>query len=73
MEDLANRALRPEFVPVLCLDGRSICQDTAAFVRYAARSAATKDRVTVQESAAATPRVTRAAAERSGRSARTRR
>jgi hypothetical protein len=79
LEDLADRALRSEFEPVLCLeapeavqvprsllraDGRSIYQRHGG-VRYATRAQlATEERLVAQAGAAAAPRLTRAAAAR---------
>jgi hypothetical protein len=77
LEDLADRALRSEFEPVLCLeapeavetprsllraDGRSIYQRHGG-VRYATRAQlAMEERLVTQASADAAPRLTRAAA-----------
>jgi conjugative relaxase-like TrwC/TraI family protein len=77
LESLADRALRSEFEPVLCLeapepaevprgllraDGRSIYQRHGG-VRYATRAQLTmEDRMVTQASARAAPRMTRAAA-----------
>jgi hypothetical protein len=79
LEDLANRALRSEFEPVLCLeapeavevprsllraDGRSIYQRHGG-VRYATRAQlAMEERLVAQAGAEAAPRLTRAGAAR---------
>jgi hypothetical protein len=79
LEDLADRALRSEFEPVICLeapeavevprsllraDGRSIYQRHGG-VRYATRAQlAMEQRLLAQASAAAAPRLTRADAAR---------
>ena len=77
LENLADRALRSEFEPVLCLetpelvevprsllraDGRSVYRRHGG-VRYAARAQLTReDRMTAQASAQGAPRMSRAAA-----------
>ena len=79
LEDLADRALRSEFEPVICLeapeavqvprsllraDGRSIYQRHGG-VRYATRAQlAMEERLVTQASADAAPRLTRASAAR---------
>ena len=79
LEDLADRALRSEFEPVICLeapeavevprsllraDGRSIYQRHGG-VRYATRAQlAMEERLVAQASAGAAPRLTRADAAR---------
>jgi hypothetical protein len=81
LEDLADRALRSEFEPVICLeapeavevprsllraDGRSVYQRHSG-VRYATRAQlAMEERLVAQASADAAPRLTRAAARALG-------